>query len=339
MRRAIAMHAAALAGRGGGRQRDPGVSRPAPPAHPAGRRFGRRRFCSICRAAATPDRRRRARARRRRLYAGARRARAGHRDRRRPARPICCASPGISATGICRCRSPRGVLRIRADHVIADMVAGLGGRITRVEAPFDPEIGAYAGAAHAHDHAPLSRGRVRPASTGCSPGCRRASRSAPSAIRMGSKPRSAAGRCTTVRRWQAWIAAIVLRAAAASMPTSCARPIARPRPGYAALDAANRRGVAFRATAELALESAQQGAAFLATCAAAWALTLPPLTRRAPPSPAMRERGRWRPRSTLSRTAGEGADGRSPEAGEGVCHAAAFGSGGGTRRHRAWKTR
>jgi urease accessory protein len=45
-----------------------------------------------------------------------------------------------------------GRLRIRDDHVIADMVVGLGGRIARVEAPFDPEIGAYAGAAHSHDH-------------------------------------------------------------------------------------------------------------------------------------------------------------------------------------------
>lgn len=41
-------------------------------------------------------------------------------------------------------------LRIRADHVIADMVVGLGGRITRLEAPFDAEIGAYAGVAHHH---------------------------------------------------------------------------------------------------------------------------------------------------------------------------------------------
>src|SRR2546429_1547756 len=29
-------------------------------------------------------------------------------------------------------------LRIREDHVIAEMVSGLGGRITRREAPFDP---------------------------------------------------------------------------------------------------------------------------------------------------------------------------------------------------------
>jgi len=42
-------------------------------------------------------------------------------------------------------------LRIRADHVIADMVTGLGGRVTRLQAPFDPEIGAYAAATH-HEH-------------------------------------------------------------------------------------------------------------------------------------------------------------------------------------------
>lgn len=38
-------------------------------------------------------------------------------------------------------------LRIRADRVIAEMVAGLGGRIASLEAPFDPETGAY----HEHD--------------------------------------------------------------------------------------------------------------------------------------------------------------------------------------------
>jgi urease accessory protein len=40
-------------------------------------------------------------------------------------------------------------LRVRDDHVIAEMVVGLGGRVTRLDAPFDPEIGAYAGQAHA----------------------------------------------------------------------------------------------------------------------------------------------------------------------------------------------
>jgi urease accessory protein len=42
-------------------------------------------------------------------------------------------------------------LRLRADHVIAAMIEGLGGRVTWVQAPFDPEIGAYAGVAHTHE--------------------------------------------------------------------------------------------------------------------------------------------------------------------------------------------
>ena len=45
-----------------------------------------------------------------------------------------------------------GKLRLRADHVIAEMVLGLGGRVVWCEAPFDPEIGAYAGALHEHGH-------------------------------------------------------------------------------------------------------------------------------------------------------------------------------------------
>ncbi|MBC7800642.1 MAG: urease accessory protein UreE [Gemmatimonadaceae bacterium] len=43
-------------------------------------------------------------------------------------------------------------IRIRADHVIADMVRMLGGHVHPLDAPFDPEPGAYAAAAHAHDH-------------------------------------------------------------------------------------------------------------------------------------------------------------------------------------------
>ncbi len=42
-------------------------------------------------------------------------------------------------------------IRIRADHVIADMVHGLGGHAHAIEAPFDPEGGAYAGG-HGHHH-------------------------------------------------------------------------------------------------------------------------------------------------------------------------------------------
>jgi urease accessory protein len=39
-----------------------------------------------------------------------------------------------------------GALRILDDHVIADMVRGLGGTAVQISAPFDPEGGAY----HSH---------------------------------------------------------------------------------------------------------------------------------------------------------------------------------------------
>ena len=45
-----------------------------------------------------------------------------------------------------------GSLRIRADHVIAAMVEGLGGHVHAVTAPFNPEGGAYGGAAPAAEH-------------------------------------------------------------------------------------------------------------------------------------------------------------------------------------------
>jgi urease accessory protein len=49
-------------------------------------------------------------------------------------------------------------LRIRRDHVIEEMLKGLGARVIEIDAPFDPEGGAYAGgraheatgATHAH---------------------------------------------------------------------------------------------------------------------------------------------------------------------------------------------
>src|SRR5246127_4163292 len=44
-------------------------------------------------------------------------------------------------------------LRIRRDHVIEEMVKGLGARVIEIEAPFDPEGGAYSGTAHDHGHA------------------------------------------------------------------------------------------------------------------------------------------------------------------------------------------
>jgi urease accessory protein len=42
---------------------------------------------------------------------------------------------------------------IRDDHVIAAMLEGLGARLARIEAPFTPERGAYAGEHdHSHEH-------------------------------------------------------------------------------------------------------------------------------------------------------------------------------------------
>lgn len=43
-------------------------------------------------------------------------------------------------------------LRIRADPVIPDMIERLGGTVLPIEAPFDPEGGAYAGGHHHTDH-------------------------------------------------------------------------------------------------------------------------------------------------------------------------------------------
>jgi urease accessory protein len=43
-------------------------------------------------------------------------------------------------------------LRIRRDHVIAEMAVQLGARVIEIEAPFDPEGGAYAPAPHHHPH-------------------------------------------------------------------------------------------------------------------------------------------------------------------------------------------
>ena len=50
-----------------------------------------------------------------------------------------------------------GFLLLREDHVIAEMLKGLGATVTELEAPFDPEGGAYAGqedgpqSGHGHD--------------------------------------------------------------------------------------------------------------------------------------------------------------------------------------------
>jgi len=44
-----------------------------------------------------------------------------------------------------------GFLRIAADHVLEEMLKKLGAKVREVEAPFEPEAGAYAGGQHQHD--------------------------------------------------------------------------------------------------------------------------------------------------------------------------------------------
>lgn len=45
-----------------------------------------------------------------------------------------------------------GHILIRRDHVIRDMLQGLGATVIEVEAPFDPEGGAYGGHHEGHHH-------------------------------------------------------------------------------------------------------------------------------------------------------------------------------------------
>jgi len=44
-----------------------------------------------------------------------------------------------------------GFLRIAEDHVLEEMLRKLGAKVSRVDAPFEPEAGAYAGGHHQHD--------------------------------------------------------------------------------------------------------------------------------------------------------------------------------------------
>lgn len=44
-----------------------------------------------------------------------------------------------------------GFLRLAADHVLEEMLRKLGAKVSKREAPFEPEAGAYAGGHHQHD--------------------------------------------------------------------------------------------------------------------------------------------------------------------------------------------
>jgi urease accessory protein len=45
-----------------------------------------------------------------------------------------------------------GRLRYLHDHVLDDLVRGLGLSVSVEDAPFEPEPGAYGGAGHPHEH-------------------------------------------------------------------------------------------------------------------------------------------------------------------------------------------
>lgn len=52
----------------------------------------------------------------------------------------------------------QSTIRIRADHVIKDMLLGLGASVTEISAPFDPEGGAYGDASGIHSHSHSNTG-------------------------------------------------------------------------------------------------------------------------------------------------------------------------------------
>ncbi len=117
---------------------------------------------------------------------------------------------------------------------------------------------------------------------------------------------------------EGWIAAVVTQGSG-RMDADILRDAHRAaRAGdWAALDAANRRGLAFRATAELALEAAQQGEAFLAACRAAWPDAF--LESWAAPHPNPLPASGEREGPAAKRWEGEGQQ-------RGVCHSAVFGA-------------
>lgn len=58
-----------------------------------------------------------------------------------------------------------GRLRFGADHVLGEMLRGLGLAVTEIEAPFEPESGAYGSHPHPHGHSSDGEGaftQIRP---------------------------------------------------------------------------------------------------------------------------------------------------------------------------------
>jgi urease accessory protein len=120
-----------------------------------------------------------------------------------------------------------------------------------------------------------------------------------------------AGRVRDRKTLQAWIATMIRRGGG-RVDADLLRDAYRG-------EAANERGLAYRATAELALESSAQGTAFAATVRAAWD-PHPPALCAGPSLSRKRARGSG---ETPRPLAGEG--GSRSETGEGICHAVAVG--------------
>jgi urease accessory protein len=153
----------------------------------------------------------------------------------------------------------------------------------------------------------------------------------------GLEAAAAAGAVRDRETLQSWIAAIVAQGSGRiDADILCDAYRAAEAGDCNALDTANRRGVAYRATAELALEASQQGEAFLVTWHATWAAPHPdPLPASgeresaAPPQPLEATRGggytiQALPCVPSPRLRGEG-QGEGPFQ-AGVCHSAAFGA-------------
>ena len=109
----------------------------------------------------------------------------------------------------------------------------------------------------------------------------------------------------------AWIAAIITRGSGRVDADILSQAYRAARAGdEAGIDAADWRGLAFRATAELALETTQQGEAFLNTCLAAW------------PEPFL---AHWAAPHPDPLPAGEEREKAAAPFASGVCHSAVFG--------------
>lgn len=144
----------------------------------------------------------------------------------------------------------------------------------------------------------------------------------------GLEAAAASGAVHDRARLEAWVAAIVEHGSGrVDADILCSAYRAAAAGDLAALGDAGERGVAYRASAELALESAQQGAAFLATHQTAWSA--------AHNEPSFPDGGRSEgeggrrgvPVPLTPSLSPNGGDGKRPFASaRSVCHSAAFGA-------------